>query len=100
MSRGYVNVSVNLDEIFDDISDDNLVEELKRRKRTEAELKRLSGRADDRVEDGIRDALDCLRSGRTEEAALMLERLANPKWSDPDKAWEAYHEALKKTRVA
>jgi hypothetical protein len=75
---GYLTVTtdVDLDEALEAISDERLVEEVKKRKLN-------LGRDDINVEDDLRDAYAELLAHRPAEVMAILDRLLRPKWSSP-----------------
>lgn len=77
---------IDLSDIWDEISDDQLREEMERRcisvARTVEEAKH------DSLSPLVEEALELLRSGRGYDAALTLERALFPKWKSPEDAFK------------
>lgn len=86
-------VTIYLDEHISEISDDDLIAEVKARKLTLAPPVTV---IDPPVMDLIAEAHTELLCGRTVDAMLILDRLVAPKWKAPAEALKAY-EALRST---
>lgn len=74
----HVDVEIDLDEVIEQISDDELLAELTHRKLDEKARARL--KASDPME-LLGEVMDWLRIGDTREAILVLERIMHPKFS-------------------
>jgi len=84
MTSIHVSTRIDLSDIWDEIGDDDLRQEMDRRcieaARTVEEAKA------DTLTPLVEEALALLRSGRADDAALSLERALFPKWKSPEEA--------------
>lgn len=85
-----VHTHVDLDDIFYEIDDEDLLEELKSRK-----INVPKALVEDEM-DLVRDAYQELRRGSLMDAAVILERLLYPKWKALDICEKQYSDAIKK----
>jgi hypothetical protein len=87
---GYVSVDVDIDDVLDQLSDEELMEAALSRKGSN-ELQKFEEGVDLQV---VQLAYDALMRGDTEYCALLLERAIHPKWATPDAAAKAYVKAI------
>lgn len=85
--RGYIQYSIDVSELIDEIDDDDLLEEVKAREL----LAGLS--SDDDPLEMVREAYRELLCGRVHEARAILDRLLNPKWDAVDACQKQYNAA-------
>ena len=86
----YVSVDVRIDDVFGELSTDDLVEELKRRKESTDALRAMD---EDDLTEELEELLRLIRARDYAEAELLAERIAHPKRASFAEALHAYHAA-------
>lgn len=86
MTSVRIYAKIDLDDVLDELSDEQLREAMERRCIDTA--RNVEQAKEDSLRPMLEEALDLLRSGRAEDAALCLERALFPKWKTPEDSFK------------
>jgi hypothetical protein len=93
MGFGTVTAEVDIDDVLDQLDDNDLRDELDKRRRVAVKYGR-PGVVNVGGEDFAEDALDALKEGRIDDAMLILERNLRPKFKESADVIAAYDKAV------